>query len=392
MKKRTLVLFTTMALVTAGTMSAVFTVSADSGIKSKGNLILEGDGVDICTADFADLHSDLDGLKQELPNLPDEGSGIPAESFVRKNAIRSKGIINYDDSTVVIDSADLIALADEMDALEYVYKTDMMTALNQIGTYYDAEGSITHNSEDNAFSAGRAHELPFSQIYQGVLQSQSVAHLAEQQILPASEENLSAGTAAWVNGELIIGNGADNESAYSAGKQDSVHKVVFSLYNNTTVKYELPSERSVTATLGSDGTKDEYFTYTSDPIYLYKTPEGNTAALNTISFVRSYSSHHPDSSGCGCALSQNILVEVYLEDGTCIYSDNFELQSNNSSYSENTTINLFDHSVGENTYCYMTVSGTASVRRYNHHPNLNAPYITSNFSDAIVSYIPVNVD
>ena len=51
----------------------------------------------------------------------------------------------------------------------------------------------------------------------GILQSQSVEHLAA---VPVTEDSITAGAAAWVNGRCIIGNGADNERAYQRGIND----------------------------------------------------------------------------------------------------------------------------------------------------------------------------
>lgn len=39
-------------------------------------------------------------------------------------------------------------------------------------------------------------------------------------VTAASEENLSAGTAAWVNGTLLLGTGGDNQSYYENGYKE----------------------------------------------------------------------------------------------------------------------------------------------------------------------------
>ena len=110
-------------------------------------------------------------------------------------------------------------LSDRIDELAYTYKSSTMEALNQIGTFYaSVDGAITHNIADNAVSPDGAAALSFDSLYQGILQSQSVAHLAD--INPAVENNLPKGTAAWVNGSLIIGNGADIADSYNRGFAD----------------------------------------------------------------------------------------------------------------------------------------------------------------------------
>lgn len=110
-------------------------------------------------------------------------------------------------------------LSDRIDELAYTYKSSTMEALNQIGTFYaSVDGAITHNIADNAVSPDGAAALSFDSLYQGILQSQSVAHLTD--INPAVENNLPKGTAAWVNGSLIIGNGADIADSYNRGFAD----------------------------------------------------------------------------------------------------------------------------------------------------------------------------
>lgn len=184
------------------------------------------------------------------------GGSVLAEdgAYNRRGRIESKGVINYADSTVVLDSSDLTYLADEIDELERSYKSSTMEALNRIHTFYvSADGDISHEQEDNHVSSDMAAELKFSDLYHGIVKSQSVDHLSDVQaedadgnllyyadqnagenddlitvtkdandyplyIHPAGAGNLTAGTAAWVEGELIIGTGADNTAYYDHGK------------------------------------------------------------------------------------------------------------------------------------------------------------------------------
>lgn len=186
----------------------------------------------------------------------------------RKDFIRSKGIIDYGNGTVVIDSADLTYLANEIDDLEYEYKTNTASALSMIGTYFKTDGSAVHNRTEETIDPENAASLSFDSLYEGILGSQSVAHLEGSQaedadgellyfetsedaenrnltrttkevndfpvyIQRAEKGNLSAGTAAWVNGSLIVGNGADNEAFYAKGYADGVA----SIGDNVSVEY-----------------------------------------------------------------------------------------------------------------------------------------------------------
>lgn len=174
----------------------------------------------------------------------------------RRSRVTSKGVLDYDNGKVVIDSGDLIYLADQIDALEIAYKSATVDALNQISTFYSsADGDISHNDEENNVFSESAAILSFDDLYKGILKSQSVDHLEDIQaqdaderliyyadseasennnlvnttteennypimIQAVKENNLTAGTAAWVDGNLIIGNGADNQSYYRLGYAD----------------------------------------------------------------------------------------------------------------------------------------------------------------------------
>lgn len=198
------------------------------------------------------------------------GGSVLAEDgeYNRRGRIASKGVINYADDTVVLDSSDFTYLADEIDDLERSYKSSTMKALNRIGTFYvSTDGDISYEEDDNHVSSDMAAELKFRDLYHGIEKSQSVDHLSDVQaededgnllyyadwnadegndliritkeandyplfIHPAGASNLTAGTAAWVNGDLIIGTGADNTAYYENGKDagysdgyDEGHKV-----------------------------------------------------------------------------------------------------------------------------------------------------------------------
>lgn len=168
---------------------------------------------------------------------------VGASAGNRRDMIKSHGKIDYDNGRVVIDPADLRLLADETDQLEATYKTGIRDALAQIGTYVQQDGSIGYG--DNADVD--AQRIVFSSLVKGILQSQSVAYLANVQaadtdgpiyykfennhllevtgsdtgmpvfVVPATEDNLTPQTAAWVNGQCLSGNGSDNHYFYRKG-------------------------------------------------------------------------------------------------------------------------------------------------------------------------------
>lgn len=161
----------------------------------------------------------------------------------RRDGISSRGAVNYDHGKVIIDSADLITLADETDILEASFKTDITDALAEMGTYIQQDGSISHDGRTDI----DPRQIAFRNLEIGILKSQSVAHLADTQasdsrgpvyyrfeknnllevtsadtgmpvlIIPATEDNLTAQTAAWVDGYSLVGNGSDNYYFYQKG-------------------------------------------------------------------------------------------------------------------------------------------------------------------------------
>ena len=193
------------------------------------------------------------------------GGSVLAEDgeYNRSSHIASKGVFEYSNNTVVLDSSDLTYLADEIDDLERAYKSATMEALNQISTFYaSTDGDISHDHDDNNVSSDTAAELSFNDLYQGILKSQSVDHLANVQaedadsnplyyadqsasesnnliatttdpndypllIQPVTANNITAGTAAWVDGDLIIGNGADNKAYYDKGYEDCITNIIY---------------------------------------------------------------------------------------------------------------------------------------------------------------------
>lgn len=186
------------------------------------------------------------------------GGSVLAEERAssRSSHITSRGVLDYENGKVVIDSSDLIYLANQIDDLEAAYKSATVDALNQISTYYSTmDGDISHNDWENNVSSDSAVVLSFNDLYQGILKSQSVEHLEDVQAKDsdgsllyyadldasdnnnltrsttettdfpimtqsANENNLTTGTAAWVDGKLLIGNGADNKTYYNQGYAD----------------------------------------------------------------------------------------------------------------------------------------------------------------------------
>ena len=211
-KKKKLMAFVTILSLVCGTLTRISAYAEFDPIKSRGNFVLGSGEMSIYAADMDYLQSAVQALYSELPSVIDVNT--LAAGAARRNDIKSKGIIDYSNGTVVLDSSDFMYLADEIDSLEFEYKANMVDALNNMDTYFKIDGSVTHSKEEETLSYQYAASLSLDAIYQGILQSQSVDHLTAA---PAIADNISEGAAAWVNGQCVIGNGNDVKDAYDQG-------------------------------------------------------------------------------------------------------------------------------------------------------------------------------
>lgn len=218
------------------------------------------------------MNRDISYLEKELNSAYKTRIAV-ADNASRRNNIKSKGKIDFEEGKMVLDSADLLYLADEIDALETTYKVTIIDALNRIGTYFKNDGNLTNDSNANeADTVEEKTNISFENIRDGVLLSQSVESLsnvqaedkdgnnlfylneevaANRNLLETTTENtgypvfyqavtadnLTAGSAAWVNGRLIKGNGKDRDDAYTQGFIDGQANVTDNLEITYTYHY-----------------------------------------------------------------------------------------------------------------------------------------------------------
>lgn len=199
-------------LLVCGNLTRISARADFDSVNSKGNYVFDSGEVSFNAADMDHLQSEVTTLYGELPSVI--GAEASALGKARRDDIQSKGIINYNSDTVIFDSADFITLANEIDNLESEYKANVVAALSDIDTYFNIDGSIAHNQGEETVPAEYAAGLDLDLICTAIRQSQSVDHM---EAAPAAANNISAGTAAWVNGECIIGNGDDVKEAYEQG-------------------------------------------------------------------------------------------------------------------------------------------------------------------------------
>lgn len=165
--------------------------------------------------------------------------------------LKSSGAIVYQNGTdsVVIDSNDLYILADTLDQFKYSIYSQMA----EMNTYLTTEDMGIDLTTSNDIRV--AHSAPedivdplsinFETLVEGMAASQSIPHTPFEygyeedvklykttagllttdasdgtemiEIEGSTADNLSAGAEAWVDGELILGTGADNKAFYDQG-------------------------------------------------------------------------------------------------------------------------------------------------------------------------------
>ena len=149
------------------------------------------------------------------------GTLVDPNSFASKGKIQVKENETDSDPAIVIDSADLVTLANATNALNTQFTDSLAAAVNNIGSVPKTDRvSSTASFSDLLTGIKNSQNIPTSQTYNGTLPGSSSTTTGN--ISAAKEENLSLGTAAWVDGQLIVGTGADNNSYYNRGYADGL--------------------------------------------------------------------------------------------------------------------------------------------------------------------------
>lgn len=168
--------------------------------------------------------------------------------------LKSRGTIIYEgaEEEVEINSADLYMLADQIDQI----RINVTNQLGKLNTFFTTgQGTALKNGGRVAITHTRPYgneyvdplTIDFDTLVEGIAASQHISSdvkdygysagtrlyqrtdgslatdrggedLPELFIKPAAPENLSAGTAAWVKGKLILGTGKDNQTYMQKGE------------------------------------------------------------------------------------------------------------------------------------------------------------------------------
>mgnify|MGYP001024327164 FL=1 len=148
-------------------------------------------------------------------------------------APRSRGVLRYEEA--VADAADL----QEIHAYITEKKNAAAGTLLQLGTKFwqGPEGIVCDRNPDSGPGDADVTQLGWPMILQAVTDSQKVPeglkvlnpeaalHIegvgeSTDCYVTAVADNISRGKAAWADGQLLLGNGADNDRAYEKGRGD----------------------------------------------------------------------------------------------------------------------------------------------------------------------------
>ena len=192
--------------------------------------------------------------EEEISRAPVQSHGGTAAE------LKSYGRIVYQKGTdtIKIDSEDLYMLADQIDQV----KLDVTDQLEALNTYFSTgEGIVLSTSEDINVVHAKPYEedfvdpldVNFDTLLEGIAVSQSVSQdvtaygypagtelfkttkgllttdgsekdAKQISVTAATADDLSAGMAAWVNGELLLGTGEGSQDYYNEGYDEGYSK------------------------------------------------------------------------------------------------------------------------------------------------------------------------
>lgn len=145
------------------------------------------------------------------------GTLVDPGAFKSKGKIQVKENETDADPAIVIDSADLVTLANATNQLNTQFTDSLAAAVNNIGSVPKTDRVVAGEAtfSDLLTAIKDSQKIPTDQTYSGTKPDSNDTETGN--ISAASEANLSLGTAAWVDGKLIVGTGADNNSYYTNG-------------------------------------------------------------------------------------------------------------------------------------------------------------------------------
>lgn len=301
----------------------------------------------------ANLQTENEELKKQIQDLTTQIAQLQQEIEDLKQQIINKDIELAELKKQVAEKEDKIKeLQEQLDSLNSLLSQTNATADKILAGYkaYSGgkllTGTMPNNgSLNSSLNCGQNFTIPSGYTSGGTITANS---LASQTPGTATGNNLSAGTTAWVNGQLITGNGADVNNA--------VGNITGALFGGKTKTASIPCSTSTNSNVAVHSSYSPLWTESiannvgkSNPIYLLKDTDGNAAIANTITI--SYTCG--GSQAYGQEYSYNQVIQLKDEAGNVLDT----IQNGNSSK----TWNLFTLPIS-GSYVYIEYTLYARVR------------------------------
>lgn len=246
----------------------------ESSLEGQGNVKGLEEQIKNMNEDYVLLENEIKNALEECNSMSNtEELEESVQNLNRRSGILSKGRIQFENGEVCVTAADFIYLADEIDVLESTYKCSLVDSLNVIGTYFRNDGTVIHDSSQNEVHSGELKtRISFGAILQGILSSQAVESVKQIQATDkegnllyyaneeannnkeklnctntdtgfpvlyaeATADNISAGSAAWVNGTLLKGNGEDNKRSWQNGYNEGYTQGIADGLSKVNIQY-----------------------------------------------------------------------------------------------------------------------------------------------------------
>ncbi len=180
----------------------------------------------------------------------------------------------------------------------------MLRSLNDVGSFYDEEGYVTHDSDVNQplpleLSMGSmldamSHSQDIWGTYERITYDNqgNVVHTDEyEDVVGSVSDNISLGKGAWVEGRYVIGNGKDVNDAYLTGVADGVAQGLHSANIAITAHFHNTGDVEFV----SDANQTAYEKYQA---YLASHNYGETSSSQSSCYSvyhEAYSHYHTDS-------------------------------------------------------------------------------------------------
>ncbi len=266
--------------------------------------------------------------------------------------LQSHGKITYQNGkdAVVIDSQDFYKLEERIN----LFKQGVSDQLNSMSTYFttgdgvsvktDADIRVAHTapSENHAVDP---LSMDFSTILEGIAASQSVPSdvaaydypagtvlyqnadgalttngsekgAKQISVTAATADNLSAGTAAWVDGKLVLGTGEDNKSYSASGYKKGLDEVTAGTVRNS-VSISSSNSYTVPRDISNAFLYITYKNHEAVSAPSFRAPDGSAVLCN---IVASGYCNHDESQSAFSHLNYNFYYMPKLKAGTVITS------------------------------------------------------------------------